>query len=161
MNGVNKVFVLGNLGADPEVRYTANGTAVMRLRVASNERVKKNDVWEDHVEWHTVTVFGKRAEGLAKFLAKGSGVHVEGKLRTRKYQDRDGNDRQSTEIIADEVTAVGGRPDGGQQRPPQRPQPPRQAPPRQTPAEDPSFDYGANDPMAKFTTDDDDFPEGF
>lgn len=144
-NGVNKVFLLGNLGSDPEMRVAGSGTAVMRLRVATNERVKKGEQWEDHTEWHTVTVFGRRAEGLAKFLSKGHRVHVEGKLRTRQYEDREGNKRQSTEIIADEVTALGDGRGGRDERPRDNR---RQAPPQ------------GDDPMAGYATDggDDDFP---
>lgn len=134
MNGLNKVFLLGNLGQDPEIKHTTGGTTILRMRIATNERTKKGDEWVDHTEWHTVTAFGKRAEGLAKVLSKGSSVHVEGKLRTRQW-DKDGTKFQATEIIADEVTLVGSRPSGGQ--PAGRPAPQK--------SEDPFEQYAGDD----------------
>jgi single-strand DNA-binding protein len=106
---MNKAIVAGNLGQDPELRSTQGGTSVLNLRLATNERVKRGDQWEDHAEWHSVVVFGKRADALSKFLAKGSQVLIEGKLRTRQWEDRDGNKRYTTEVIADDVQVFGKR----------------------------------------------------
>lgn len=105
---MNVVHLVGNLGADPELRVSAGGTAILKLRVATTERVKKGENWEDHTEWHSCTAFGKRAEGLAKFLTKGSKVAVTGKLRTSSYE-KDGEKRYRTEIIADDVEPCGSK----------------------------------------------------
>lgn len=105
---VNKVILIGNLGQDPEVRNTGSGTAVANLRVATTERRKVGDAWQDHTEWHSVAVFGKTAENAARYLSKGRQVYVEGRLQTRKYKDRDGNDRYSYEVVADQVRYLGG-----------------------------------------------------
>ena len=99
----NLVIITGNLGAAPEVRATASGTTVANLSVATNDRVKQNGEWADHTEWHRITVFGKQAEVCQQFLSKGSKVMVQGKLRTRKFTDKTGQDRWSTEILADSV----------------------------------------------------------
>lgn len=110
---VNKVILIGNLGQDPETRTAGSGTVVANLSIATNERVKgKDDNWEDHTEWHRVVLFGKTAENAARFLQKGRQVYIEGKLRTRKWQDKDGADRYSTEIVADTVQFLGPKPDG-------------------------------------------------
>ena len=106
--GLNKVFLQGNLGIAPELRYTQSGTAVLSLRLATNERVRRGEQWEDHTEWHNVTVWGRRAEALERLLRKGSSLLVEGKLRTSSYDDRDGNKRYKTEIHASEVILTGG-----------------------------------------------------
>ncbi|MCP4243183.1 MAG: single-stranded DNA-binding protein [bacterium] len=108
---VNKVILVGNLGADPEVRTTPSGTTVANLRIATNERVKQGDEWVDHSEWHRVACFGKTAENVGKYLTKGRQVYIEGKIRTRKWQDKDGADRWSTEIIADRIHFIGGKGD--------------------------------------------------
>ena len=100
---MNTVIISGNLGAAPDVRQTASGLAVANLSIATNERVKQNGEWADHTEWHRVTVFGKQAEVCGKFLAKGSKVAVQGKLRTRKFVDKNGQDKWTTEILADNV----------------------------------------------------------
>lgn len=102
----NKVFLLGNLGADPEMRATASGMSVATLRVATTDSRKVQDRWEDHTEWHTVIVWGKAAEFLRDYGAKGRKVMVEGRLQTRKWQDKQGQDRYSTEIVASEVQLV-------------------------------------------------------
>ena len=99
----NHVMIFGNLGAAPDTRQTASGLAVTNLSVATNERVKQQGEWTDHTEWHRVTVFGKQAEVCNQFLAKGSKVLVTGKLRTRKFTDKQGQERWSTEILADSV----------------------------------------------------------
>ena len=107
MDGVNKVIVLGNLGADPELRMNPGGNAVLKLRVATNESwVDKENKKQERVEWHRVTVFGKRAEGLAKFVRKGMKVFVQGRNQTSTY-DKDGQKHYSTEIIAEQVLVTG------------------------------------------------------
>ena len=109
--GVNKVIIVGNLGNDPETRYMPSGSAVTNLSVATNESWKDKQTGEqkDRTEWHRVAMFGRLAEIAAEYLRKGSQVYIEGKLRTRKWQDQQGNDRYTTEIIADEMQMLGGR----------------------------------------------------
>ena len=113
--GINKVILVGNLGADPETRYMPSGSAVTNLRLATNERRKDRQTGEftDVTEWHRVVMFDKLAEIAAEYLRKGSQVYVEGKIRTNKWQDKDGNDRYTTEIIATEMQMLGGRGGGG------------------------------------------------
>jgi single-strand DNA-binding protein len=100
---MNRVIITGNLGSDPTLRATSSGLAVANISVATNERVKQDGEWVDHTEWHNIVVFGGQADSCGKFLAKGSKVAVEGKLRTRAFTDRNGNERKSTEIVADRV----------------------------------------------------------
>jgi len=100
---MNRVVIVGNLGQKPDVRQANSGTSVCNFSVATNESVKKGDQWEDHTEWHRVVVFGRVADNCGKYLDKGSKVAVEGKLRTSSWDDKDGNTRKSTEIIADKV----------------------------------------------------------
>ncbi|MGA8203559.1 MAG: single-stranded DNA-binding protein [Woeseiaceae bacterium] len=109
--GINKVILIGNLGQDPETRYMPSGSAVTNFTVATNESWKDKQTGEqkDRTEWHRVAMFNRLAEIAAEYLRKGSQVYIEGKLRTRKWQDRDGNDRWTTEIIADEMQMLGGR----------------------------------------------------
>ena len=109
--GVNKVILVGNLGADPEVRYTANGDAVSTISVATTRAYKKRDSeeWVEETEWHRVVVFGRSAEAVSQYLTKGRQVYVEGRLRTNKYEDKDGIERWSTEIVANDVQFLGGR----------------------------------------------------
>lgn len=113
--GINKVIVVGNLGQDPETRYMPSGSAVTNMTVATNEMWKDKQTGEqkERTEWHRVAMFGKLAEIAAEYLRKGSQVYIEGKLRTRKWQDKQGNDRYTTEIIADEMQMLGGRGGGG------------------------------------------------
>jgi single-strand DNA-binding protein len=112
--GINKVILVGNLGADPETRYMPSGGAVTNIRVATSESWKDKNTGDqqERTEWHSVAFFGRLAEIAAEYLRKGSQVYIEGKLRTRKWQDRDGNDRWSTEVIANEMQMLGGRPGG-------------------------------------------------
>lgn len=111
--GLNRVMLFGNLGADPELRQTAGGQSVLKLRLATNESwLDKNRVRQERTEWHSVVVWGKRAEALAKFLEKGSSVFVEGSLRTSSYEDREGVKRYRTEIVASNLL-LGGRGGGG------------------------------------------------
>ena len=113
--GINKVIIVGNLGADPETRYMPSGSAVTNLSVATSEQWKDKQSGEqkERTEWHKVAMFNRLAEVAAEYLRKGSQVYIEGKLRTRKWQDRDGNDRWTTEVIADEMQMLGGRGGGG------------------------------------------------
>lgn len=109
--GVNKVIIVGNLGQDPETRYMPSGAAVTNFTVATNESWKDKQTGEqkDRTEWHRVAMFNRLAEIAAEYLRKGSQVYIEGKLRTRKWQGQDGQDRYTTEIIADEMQMLGGR----------------------------------------------------
>ena len=112
--GLNRVMLLGNLGADPELRYTQGGQAVLNLRLATTESyLDKDRVRKERTDWHSVVVWGKRGEALAKFLAKGSTIFVEGSIRSSSYEDRDGNKRYKTEINATNVILAGRGGGGG------------------------------------------------
>ena len=113
--GVNKATLIGNLGADPEIRYTNSGSAVANVRLATAEswRDKESGDQQERTEWHRVVFFGRLAEIVEQYLRKGSQVYVEGRIQTRKWQDRDGNDRYTTEIVANEMQMLGGRGGGG------------------------------------------------
>ena len=168
--GINKVILVGNLGQDPEVRYTPSGSAVTTISVATSEswKDKNSGQMQEKTEWHRVVLFGKLAEIAGEYLRKGSQVYLEGKLQTRKWQDQQGQDKYTTEIVVDGFTGVmqmlGGRAEGGMgggQRPPQQggyqqgggqqggyqQAPQQQAPQQQAPA-----DNGFNDSF------DDDIP---
>ena len=107
--GVNKVILVGNLGADPDMRYTPSGQGVCELRVATSESWNdKNGQRQERTEWHRIVVWGKRAEVCSKYLSKGRQVYVEGRIQTRTYDDKDGNKRYITEIIAADVQFLGG-----------------------------------------------------
>jgi len=112
--GVNKVILVGNLGKDPETRYMPSGSAVTNLTLATSESWKDKQTGEnqERTEWHKVAMFGKLAEIAAEYLRKGSQVYIEGKLRTRKWQDKEGKDRWTTEIVADEMNMLGGKSGG-------------------------------------------------
>ncbi len=111
--GLNRVLLLGNLGADPEFRVTSSGQQVLKMRLATSESyLDRNRVRQEKTEWHNVVVWGKRAEALSKFLAKGARLFVEGGLRTSSYEDRDGNKRYRTEIVASNII-LAGRGEGG------------------------------------------------
>jgi len=113
--GVNKVILVGNLGADPEVKYMPNGNAVANATLATSETWKDKQSGEnkEKTEWHRVVFFRRLAEIAGEYLKKGSQVYIEGKLQTRKWQDKNGNDRYTTEIIANEMQMLGGRGGGG------------------------------------------------
>jgi single-strand DNA-binding protein len=116
--GLNRVMLLGNLGADPELRFTQGGQAVLNMRLATTESyLDKDKVRRERTDWHNVVVWGKRGEALAKILTKGSSIFIEGSLRTSSYDDRDGNKRYKTEIIANNVllTGRGGRGGGAEE----------------------------------------------
>ena len=113
--GVNKVILIGNLGQDPESRTTPGGTTVTNIRIATSEswRDKQSGEMKEQTEWHTVVMWNRLGEIAAEYLKKGSQVYIEGRLRTRKWQDKTGNDRYSTEIVASEMQMMGGRGGGG------------------------------------------------
>ena len=113
--GVNKVILVGNLGQKPEMRYTQTNTAVATLSIATSESWKDKDSGEqrEKTEWHRVVFFGKLAEIAEQYLDKGSQLYVEGKLQTRKWQDKEGNDRYTTEILGNEMNMLGGRQSAG------------------------------------------------
>jgi single-strand DNA-binding protein len=113
--GVNKVILIGNLGKDPEVRYMPNGNAVANITLATSETWKDKQTGEpqEKTEWHRVVMFRRLGEIAGEYLKKGSQVYIEGRLQTRKWQDNSGNDRYTTEIIADEMQMLGGRGGGG------------------------------------------------
>ncbi len=112
--GVNKVILVGNLGADPETRSMPSGMTVTNIRIATSEswKDKASGAQQERTEWHNIALFGRLGEIAAEYLRKGSQVYVEGKLRTRKWQDKQGNDRFTTEIIADNMQMLGGRAGG-------------------------------------------------
>jgi len=113
--GINKVIIVGNLGQDPETRYMPSGKAVTNLRVATSENWKDKQTGEqrEQTEWHSVVMYDRLAEIAAEYLRKGSQVYLEGKLRTRKWQDKEGRDRYTTEVIANEMQMLGSRGGGG------------------------------------------------
>ena len=111
--GVNKVMLLGRLGKDPELRYTPSQTPVASFSMATGERRKdQSGEWVEHTEWHNVVVFGRQAENCSNYLKKGREIFLEGRIQTRKWQDKEGKDRWTTEIIANNVQFVGGRGEG-------------------------------------------------
>jgi single-strand DNA-binding protein len=104
MASLNKVMLIGNLGKDPEVRFTASGQAVASFSLATSEKFKgKNGEWEERTEWHNITLWGKLAEIAGEYLSKGKTIFVEGRLQTRKWQDKSGNDRYTTDIVGDKM----------------------------------------------------------
>ena len=113
--GINKVILVGNCGKDPETRYMPSGGAVTNISVATAEGWKDKQTGEtkERTEWHNVVFFNRLAEIAGEYLKKGSQVYIEGSLRTRKWQDKEGKDRYTTEIIASEMQMLGGRPGGG------------------------------------------------
>ncbi|EON16411.1 single-stranded DNA-binding protein [Cupriavidus sp. GA3-3] len=115
MASVNKVILVGNLGADPETRYLPSGDAVTNIRLATTDRYKDKQSGEmkEATEWHRVSFFGKIAEIAGQYLRKGSSVYIEGRIRTRKWQDQSGQDKYSTEIVADQMQMLGSRQSGG------------------------------------------------
>lgn len=144
---VNKVILIGNLGADPEIRYSNSGGQIANLRVATTESWKDKNSGEtqEKTEWHRVSVFGKLAEICGKYLTKGAKVYLEGRIQTRKWQDDTGADRYSTEIVADQMQMLDRRQDGQGQAPTraQAPAPGPQGGSRPAPA--PRFDPGLDD----------------
>lgn len=113
--GLNKVMLIGNLGADPEVRYTTGNSAVTNIRLATAEswRDKESGEQQERTEWHRVVFFGRLAEIAGEYLKKGSQVYIEGSIRTRKWTDKEGQEKYTTEIVANEMQMLGGRAGGG------------------------------------------------
>lgn len=131
MSGVNKVILMGHLGSDPEVRYTQGGTAVANFRMATSETwTDKNKEKQENTEWHRIVAWGKTAELVGEYLAKGRQVHVIGKLQTREWTDKENRKQWTTEIVAQEITFVGSK-DGSSRRPEPPPQEERNASPRE------------------------------
>jgi single-strand DNA-binding protein len=118
MAGVNKVILVGNLGRDPELRYTQQGTAVANFSLATSESFKKKDgTREERTEWHRIVVWGQTAEFCSQYLSKGRTVYIEGRLQTREWENKEGQKQKTTEIVAQEVQFVGPRNEGGGNRP--------------------------------------------
>lgn len=142
MASVNKVILIGNLGKDPEVRYMPSGGAVANVTVATNEvwKDKQTGEQQERTEWHTVVFFGRLAEIAGEYLRKGRPVYVEGSLRTRKWQDKNGQDRYTTEIVASEMKMLGSREGGSAPFEPRESRESRGAP---RPAESPAPSSGA------------------
>ena len=138
--GINKVILVGNLGKDPEVRYMPSGGAVTNVTIATSEAWKDKTTGESKVrtEWHTVVFYQKLAEIAGQYLKKGSQVYVEGSIRTRKWQDKEGHDRYTTEIVGDEMRMLGSKPSSGGPPPVGSAQPPVK--PQQTAAGEADFD---------------------
>ena len=125
--GVNKVILVGHLGADPDMRYTPSGQGVCEMRIATSRELERQERSNaERTEWHRIVVWGKRAEVCSKYLAKGRQVYVEGRIQTRTYDDKDGNKRYITEVVAQDVQFLGGGRDDCQ---------PRRTPKRSTTAE--------------------------
>ena len=112
--GINKVILVGNLGADPETRYTPSGSAITNVRLATTESWRDRQTGEnqERTEWHRIVFFNRLAEIAGEYLRKGSQIYIEGKLQTRKWQDQSGQDRYTTEVVANEMQMLGGRPSG-------------------------------------------------
>jgi single-strand DNA-binding protein len=155
MASVNKVILVGNLGRDPEMRYMPSGDALASFSIATTDNWKdKNGQKQERTEWHRISMFGKQAEIAGEYLKKGSSVYIEGRLQTRKWQDKEGNERQTTEVVADRMQMLGGRSGGNtyevmeddfnQDAPPAR-QPAATSAPRQAPAQKPAGGSGFDD----------------
>lgn len=115
MASLNKVMIIANLGKDPEVRYTTAGTAVASLSLATTEKFKnKSGEWEDRTEWHNVVLWGRLGEIAGEYLSKGKTVYVEGRLQTRKWQDKDGRDRYTTEIVGEKMQMLSSKSGSGE-----------------------------------------------
>lgn len=146
--GVNKAIILGSLGKDPEIRYTASGAAVANIRIATNEQWKDKDSGEqqERTEWHRVVFFGRLAEIVGEYLRKGAQVYVEGRIQTQKWQDKEGQDRYTTEIVANEMQMLGSKGGATANNPDQSP-PPATTPPEATPHKDPVDDFDDDIPF--------------
>ena len=145
--GINKAIIVGTLGQDPDVKYTANGSPVVNVSVATNENWKDKQTGEaqERTEWHRIVVYGKLAEICAQYLKKGSQVYFEGKIQTRKWQDQGGQDRYTTEIVANEMQMLGGRPGGGSTVPFDPPKQQQQQAAKPSPAQPAPIDDGFDD----------------
>ena len=115
---INQVILVGNLGADPELRSTGSGVSVCSISLATSSRFKdKEGEWQDKTEWHKVVIWGGSAEFISKYAAKGRQIYIQGRLQTRKWTDQDGNDRYSTEVVAEVAKLLGPKPAGDSQEP--------------------------------------------
>ena len=114
-NGVNRITLIGNLGRDPEMRATGGGAEVANLNLAVNGTKKENGEWVEHVEWVRIVAFGKTAENIGKYLGKGSQIYVEGRMQTRSWEDKEGNKRYTTEVVAQQVVFLSGKKESGMQ----------------------------------------------
>ena len=123
---VNKVILIGRLGADPEIRYTAEGQPVATFRIATNEVRVKNGERQEHTEWHRIVAFGRLAEICGEYLSKGRRVYIEGRIRTRSFEDREGQRRYITEIVATEMRMLDGRRDSAETEPSDSPVSPKE-----------------------------------
>jgi len=148
MSGLNKVMLIGRLGRDPEMRYSANNTPICNFSLATSERIRKGDSFEEKTEWHKIVIFGNQAENASKFLKKGSLVFIDGKIQSRSYQDKDGNERNVTEIIANSINFLDSK-DTMQPSQPERTY-------QQTPKDSGQAQSAGNAP--KFDSEDDDLP---
>lgn len=144
MASVNKVQLIGNLGRDPEVRYMPSGSAICNITIATSRKWKDKSSgdMQEETEWHKVSLFDRLAEVAGEYCKKGKPVYIEGRLKTRKYTDKDGIEKYSTEIVATELVLLGDR-EGGERAP--RPAPARPAPARRFPAPSTGFDDMADD----------------
>lgn len=156
MASVNKVILVGNLGADPETKYLPSGDAVTNIRLATTDRWKDKASGEmkEATEWHRIAFFGRLAEIAGEYLKKGSQVYVEGRIRTRKWQDKEGQDRYSTEIVADSMQMLGSRAGSGEPRGEPRGEPAKAGESRGGAASAPA----AKKPAGKFDDMEDDIP---
>lgn len=132
MRGVNKAIIVGNVGQDPEVRHSSNGNAICNLSVATSESWKDKNTGEqqERTEWHRVVFYRRLAEIVGEYVRKGSQIYVEGRLQTRKWQDQSGQDRYTTEIVADQMQMLGGKRDDSQSGLPHRTQPRQESAPQ-------------------------------
>ncbi len=152
MAGVNKVILVGNLGIDPEIRTLESGAKVARLRIATSESyTNKEGIKVENTEWHTVTMWRALADIAEKYLAKGKQVYVEGKLRTRSWKDAEGNDRYSTEVVADNMQMLGRAGDDQNQGGSQQQAPKQQSSPQQSSSQQSS-------PVSQSASEEDDLP---
>lgn len=144
--GLNKVILIGNVGTDPELRFTQNGQAILRLRLATSESyVDRNKERQERTEWHTVIVWGNRAEALNKIITKGRELCIEGRLQTRQWEDKDGGKRSTTEVVATNVVLLRGGGNQGQRQ-------------DQRPSGDPYTPSGGGDYTDQFSDNPDDIP---
>ena len=152
MASVNKVIIVGNLGADPETRYLPSGEAVTNIRVATTDKWKDKQSGDtkEATEWHRISLFGRQAEVAGEYLKKGSQVYIEGSIRTRKWQDKEGQDRYTTEIRADRMQLLGSRSGSGEPRGEPPPMEPRSGESKAAPA--------GKKPAGKFDDMEDDIP---
>jgi single-strand DNA-binding protein len=111
MASLNKVMIMGNLTRDPDLRYTAGGSAVCNFSIATNRKFKQGEEWKEETEYHNITVWGKQGENCAQYLRKGRSAFVEGRLQTREYEAKEGGKRKATDVIADSVQFIGGNTD--------------------------------------------------